>query len=45
MWCNNMSITNLNKPNLELQALAQEVYEAYLEVNTDEIWYKHLVNN
>ena len=40
-----MSITNLNKPNLELQALAQEVYEAYLEVNTDEIWYKHLVNN
>jgi hypothetical protein len=45
MWCNNMSIENLNNTNLELQALAQEVYEAYLEVNTDEIWYKHMVNN
>lgn len=45
MWCNNMSIENLNQPHFQLQALAQEVYEAYLEINTDEIWYKNLVNN
>lgn len=45
VWCNNVSIENIEKPHPALESLAQTVFQLYLQIATEEIWYKNLINN
>lgn len=45
MWCNDVSLNGMEKVDDNLFALAEEIYALYLQVESNEIWYRNILKN